>query len=147
MLPVIRNFERNLEPLWYRSGPWYGLGRLFDECWCDSLIGSRNFGNLDLYEDDESVHVEVELPGWKREDVELTMEEGVLHIEAHRNEKKQDRNANYHVRERRSGRWTRSIQLPTTVNEEKIEAAFKDGILKISLAKQAKSKAHKIEVK
>ena len=146
MLPILRKLDCHFGPLNHRV-PWNNLNRLFDEFWPDQNLGTHNFGNLDLHEDEGRVYFDVELPGCKSEDIELTLEDGILHLKAQRNEDNQSKENNYYVRERIMGNWTRSIQLPVAVNEENMEASFKDGILKISLEKQQKCKTHKIPIK
>ena len=146
MLPILRKLECNFSPLNYRA-PWNNLNRILDEFWTDQALGVQNFGNLDLHEDDERVYIDVELPGCKNEDIELNLEDQILHLKARRNEDNQSKENNYYVRERIMGNWTRSVQLPVAVHEENVQASFKDGILKISLEKQPKCKNHKIPVK
>ena len=81
------------------------------------------------------------------DDIEITLEDGVLHLQSHHSGETEEKDSNYYVRERVQGKWARSVQLPIAVNEENIQAVFTDGILKISLEKQPDKKAHKIEVK
>ena len=146
MLPIIRHFERRLVPPTPRCGR-NGLARLFDDLWSETVTSSlSNFGNLDLYEDSGSIHLDVELPGCRRDDIELSLEDGAIHLQAQRKEEKENRDANYYVRERTGGQWSRSIQLPEPVNEDHIDATFKDGILRIALEKQQKNEPHKIKI-
>ena len=146
MLPILRKFERNFEPIVLRN-PWHGFNRLFDDLLPDHWAGVKHFGNLDLYEDENNIHVEVELPGCERDNIDVSLEDNTLYLQAQRQENKEEKNKNYYVRERLQGQWSRSIQLPAPVAEENIQAAFKDGILKITLAKQEEAKPHKIKIK
>ena len=146
MLPIIGHFERRLVPLTRRPGR-NGLARLFDDLWSETVTSSlSNFGNLDLYEDSGSIHLDVELPGCQRDAIELNLEDGAIHLQAKRKEEKESKDANYYVRERIQGQWARSIQLPEPVNEDNIDATFKDGILRIVLEKQQKNEPHKIKI-
>ena len=145
MLPVIRHINRSLEPVSLRSH-WGDLERVFDEFWLGYLTNSRGFGSLDLYEDDQSIHIDVELPGVERKDIELTLEDGDLHIHAKRNLQKEEKETNYYVCERAEGQWSRSVRLPDQVQQNKIGASFRDGVLKVTLEKVEKSKPHKIEI-
>jgi len=123
------------------------LARLFDDLWSETVISdSSNFGNLDLYEDRGGIHLDVELPGCQRDDIELSLEDGAIHLQAQRKEEKESKDANYYVRERIRGQWSRSIQLPEPVNKDNIDATFKDGILRIVLEKQQKNEPHKIKI-
>ena len=106
-----------------------------------------DFDFKDLYEDEQSVHIEVELPGFKRSDVEVTLKERILHLQAKRSNAKPDKQANYYIRERLGGQWSREVQLLVAVNEDKVQATFKEGILKITIEKQQKPKPQKIEIK
>lgn len=142
MLPALRT--RNFWPLYHRD-PWHSLGRLFDEFWPRD-IAPQNYGSIDVYEDEEHIFVEVELPGVERDQIDLTLEDGLLSLQAERTEENESKNKNYYVRERSRGQWTRSVRLPSPVNEETVDASFKDGILKVTLEKQRQAKGHKIKV-
>ena len=146
MLPIIRHIERNFKPVSHRSN-CNGFSRLLDDVFSDSAVKLQNFGSLDLYEDDKNVYVEVELPGCERKDAALTLEDGMLHINASRSEEKEVPKTNYYVRERVPGTWSRSVRLPEDVQEDKIEATFKNGVLKVTMEKPEQSKPHKIEIK
>ncbi|MBN1764402.1 MAG: Hsp20/alpha crystallin family protein [Sedimentisphaerales bacterium] len=147
MLPILRRkFERNYDPIVLRN-PWHDLSRLFDDFLPEPWSGVKNFGNLDLYEDENNFHVEVELPGCRRDNIEVSLEDNTLYLQAKRQENKEEKDKNYYVRERVQGQWSRSIQLPAPVAENDIQASFKDGILKVTLAKQVDAKPHKITIK
>jgi len=143
MLPTIRT--KNLWPL-YRREPVANLERILEDFWPRDFT-SQNFGNLDVYDDEEHIYVEAELPGVDKDNLELSLEDGVLNLQAQRNETNETKNRNYYVRERSQGQWTRSIRLPVQVNEDNVKASFDSGILKIALEKQRKAKGRKIEVK
>ena len=84
----------------------------------------------------ESAHVlAVELPGLTREDVDLTIDGDALVICGHKAEETDDASATYRVSERRYGRFERSFPLPPDVDRSRIEAQFKDGVLKVTLPK------------
>ena len=145
MLPVIRRINRGMEPVSLRSN-WNDLERVFDEFWPGFLNNSRGFGSLDLYEDNQNIHIDVELPGVERKDIELTLEDDVLHMHAKRSLRKEEKDTSYYVRERAEGQWSRSVRLPEPVQQKKIAASFKDGVLKVTLEKEEKSQPHKIEI-
>jgi HSP20 family protein len=141
MLPILRNFE----PI-SRGPQWNNLGRLLDELWSGDLT-THKIGNIDVYEDDNKLYIDAELPGFKREEIAITLEDNVLLLEAQRGEEKEHQSNNYFVRERTQGKIARAIRLPVAVDEGKVEASFGDGVLKVSLEKHQKSKAHKIQIK
>lgn len=143
MLPIIRNnHTRSLRGADY----FRPLIRWFDDFF-DEATTTSHWGNIDVYEDDKNLYVEAELPGFKRDQISLTLQDGLLHLEARRDDKTEEKKENYYVRERRQGKWARSIQLPEIVQEDKVEATYNDGVLKITLEKQPERKVHKIEVK
>jgi HSP20 family protein len=142
MLPILRHFE----PL-TRRDPLENLSRLVEDFWPTEWLDRGDIGRINLYEDDDRLHVEAEMPGFSRDEIQLTIENNVLHLEAQRKEEKERKNANYYIRERSEGKWARMIRLPVPVEHDKVEANFKDGVLHIEIEKQQKSRTRKIEVK
>jgi HSP20 family protein len=121
------------------------LGRRFD-------TDQFQFGStpaLDLYEDKENVVVKVELPGMKKEDIAISLEDGVLTVSGERKQDSTQESATICRCERVSGRFERQISLPTPVDEAKIKATYTDGILTVTLprAEEAKPKQIPVEIK
>jgi len=102
---------------------------------------------LDVRETDEALIVEAELPGLKPEEYEVKVEEGVLSICAERKQEKDEKTKNYHRIERHYGRMERKLALPTTVEAEKVEASYKDGVLTVTLPKKVGAKSKTVAVK
>ncbi|ABG05249.1 heat shock protein Hsp20 [Rubrobacter xylanophilus DSM 9941] len=113
------------------------LDRMFDE-----VFGglSRRFGGgdlaewapaIDVYSKDGDLVIKAELPGMKPEDVDITLQEGVLTISGERKAEEEREGAGYFVRERRYGSFRRSMRLPEGVDESKIHARFEDGVLEV----------------
>ena len=101
---------------------------------------------LDLYQDKDNVVAVVELPGMKKEDIEISLREGTLTIGGER--KGQTSNGEKAERtERYIGKFRRSITLPTRVDANKISATYRDGILTVTLPKAEEAKPKQIEVK
>ncbi len=101
---------------------------------------------LDLYQDKDNVVAVVELPGMKKEDIEISLREGTLTIGGER--KGQTSNGEKAERtERYIGKFRRSITLPTRVDADKISATYRDGILTVTLPKVDEAKPKQIEVK
>ena len=143
MLPILRNHGLRC----VRPGETFGsLTRLLDDILPD-MQSWRHAGNLDVYEDDKNLYVEAELPGFSKDQIELTLEDGILHLKAEQKDEKEDKQENYFIRERRQANWARSLQLPVAVQEDDINATYQDGVLKVTLAKQAEKQTHRIEVK
>jgi HSP20 family protein len=134
------------------TGPVFGLRREIDRLFEDTFGGdSRRSGwapAVDIREDNTEIALEVELPGIKPSDVEVMAENGVLTI---RGEKQsgstEGSEGRYHVVERSYGSFTRSFQLPTGVDEQRIEADFSDGLLTIRIPKAALAQPRRIEIK
>lgn len=100
-----------------------------------------------LAETETAYEVTLDLPGVKPEEVHVEMRNGELWITGEKKEEKEEKGKAFHRLERTYGRFERLLPLPGTVNEEKIEAAFKDGVLKVTLPKAAENKARRIDVK
>jgi HSP20 family protein len=124
------------------------LGRFF---------GSRGYENgnylapygVDVREDADRLYVEAELPGFKKEEVDINMENQTLTISAEHKEEPQPKNGDkseWLLRERRYTRFQRSFTLPPTVDVGCVEAKLNDGILKITLNKREETKPRRIPV-
>lgn len=102
---------------------------------------------VDIVEDDREFLVKAELPELKREDVKVTVEDGVLTISGERRQEKEEKNKKYHRVEREYGSFVRSFTLPVNTSGDKVSADFKDGLLKVHLPKDAKAAPKAIEIK
>ncbi len=100
---------------------------------------------LDLYQNNDEIVAVVELPGMRKEDIELSLHDGILTISGERKEEvaKEDKTART---ERFVGKFRRSISLPTRVDAGKVNATYKDGILTVTLPKAEEVKPKQIEV-
>ena len=104
---------------------------------------------LDVRENANSITIEAELPGVEENDVSVTLANGVLTIKGEKKQEKEEKAENYHLTERSFGSFERSLRLPDTVDDAKVEAHFDKGVLKVTAAKKAEAvKAErKIEIK
>ena len=102
---------------------------------------------VDISEDDSEYVVKAELPEVKKDDVRVTMENGVLSISGERNVEKEEKDKKYHRVERAYGRFERSFTLPEGVDGTKITAEFKEGVLKVHLPKAENVKPRSVTVK
>ena len=100
-----------------------------------------------LKEDDENYILEAELPGLKKEDIKISLKNDVLTISGERKEEKEKKDKHSHIVERQYGSFYRSFTLPSGVEEDKIDATYKDGVLKVVLPKTEKAKVKEITVK
>ena len=101
---------------------------------------------LDVQEDKDSFKVRVELPGLKREDIEVSLQEGAVVISGERKEETVSEGTEVHRQERRYGKFTRTLTLPTAVSADKVAAQYKDGILTVTLPKAEEAKPKTIAV-
>lgn len=113
------------------------IDRMFDEVF--GGLGRRFGGGdlaewspaVDVYSKDGDLVIKAELPGMKPEDVDITLQEGVLTISGERKAEQEREGAGYYVKERRYGSFRRSMRLPEGVDESKIHARFEDGVLEV----------------
>lgn len=141
MLPVLRKVQLD------RRDPWnHWMGRFFDDVAPSEVFNHARIGSIDVYEDDTHLHVEAELPGFQQNQIDLTLEEGLLYLQAERETRDESEKDNYHLRERTFGKWNRAIRLPAAVQEDKIQAVYKDGLLSISMEKQNQQQVRKINI-
>lgn len=102
---------------------------------------------VDISETEAEYAIKAELPEVKREDVKVTVEDGVLTIQGERKQEKEEKGKKYHRVERSYGRFVRTFTLPDTVDEGKVKAEYADGVLHLHLPKSEKAKPKQIEVK
>jgi HSP20 family protein len=102
---------------------------------------------VDISEDDKEYLIKAELPEVKKEDVKVTVQDDVLTISGERTLEKEEKGKKYHRVERAYGSFARSFTLPEDADAAKVNAEFKDGVLKVRLGKSEKAKPKSIEVK
>lgn len=135
--------------------PWTGgmvpeLGSVLDDFFGRPLNSwSAWTPAADLYETEDAFVLEMELPGFDLDDIELTMERGVLTVSGSRSVQETDgtEGRTYHLRERSVDRFTRSYALPRSVDPDDIDASFAEGVLSVTLPKAPEAKPRRIEVK
>ena len=103
--------------------------------------------SVDIVEDEKEILVKAELPEMKKEDVKVTVDQGVLTISGERKLEKEEKNKKYHRIESSYGSFLRSFTLPVAVLAEKVSAEFKDGMLKVHLPKDMSAGAKSVEIK
>lgn len=101
---------------------------------------------LDVVEEDDKYIVKASVPGINPDDLEITYDNNMLTIKGEIKEEKEVEEKRYHIHERRFGTFSRSIVLPSTIDVDKIDAQYKDGILSLSLPKVEEAKPKKIKV-
>lgn len=124
------------------------VNRLFDLSWPtrDSGLFSGWSPALDVYDDKDRFGVTVELPGMKKEDIHLSIQDGVLTVSGERKHERENKEGETFRSERFFGKFQRSVTLPAMVDAAKVKASYKDGILSIDLPKAEEAKPKQIEV-
>ena len=102
---------------------------------------------VDITEDDKEYLIKAELPEVKKDEVKVTVENGVLTLSGERKFEKEENNKRYHRVERAYGSFTRSFTVPDDADDSKVSAEFKDGVLTVRLAKSEKARPKSIDVK
>lgn len=102
---------------------------------------------MDVYEDREHFYVKAELPGMRKEDIEISLHNGALSISGERKAETTYENAETHRTERFFGRFQRSISLPSAIAADQVKAHYKDGLLTVTLPKTEEAKPKQIDVK
>ena len=127
------------------------MNRLFETSL--GTFGMRDFGlfsgwspALDIHDEKDNLFVKVELPGMKREDIDISLHDGMLTISGERKQEVTSGEGEAFRSERYFGRFHRTVTLPTMVNPDKVKASYKDGILTIELPKAEEAKPKQIEV-
>lgn len=103
--------------------------------------------SVDISETEGEYQIKAEIPDVKKEDVKVTLEDGVLTIQGERKHEKEEKGKKFHRIERSYGSFVRTFSLPDVIDEEKVKAEFKDGVLNLHLPKSEKAKPKAIEVK
>ncbi len=102
---------------------------------------------VDVYQDDNNVYIETPLPGININDVSIAVENDVLTITGSREHKSEVDDKNYYRQEVRYGSFHRSVALPASVNGDKAEAVYQDGVLQVTIPKEERAKPKKIAIK
>ncbi|MBO9310048.1 MAG: Hsp20/alpha crystallin family protein [Chloroflexi bacterium] len=101
---------------------------------------------VDMTSDENSVTIRTALPGFKQDEIDISVQGNLLTISAESKAEREEKQANWHIREMRYGKFARTVSLPEDVMTDKAEATLEDGILTIKLPKQKPSPVHKIAV-
>jgi len=131
----------------YLGRGWLRPFRFERPSWAE---GARAFElktpRIDVIDQDEQIIVNAEVPGVKKENLEVTLSNNTLTIYGKTENKAEEKEGDYIRREISTGEVSRTVVLPADVDESKTKATFKDGVLELKLPKIAKSKRHKINI-
>lgn len=131
------------------------FNRLFDDFWGHSMLTNPAHWEedsvvwsprVDVKETENEYQVHADLPGLVKEDVSISLEDGVLTIKGERKQSEEAKEENQYYSERSYGNFSRSLNLPSKVDEKKIKASLKDGVLSISLPKVEEAKPREIAI-
>jgi len=127
------------------------LDRQFPALW-DTLSGrfpqvsGRSFPALNVWEEGDHLYAEAEVPGFKNEDLDISVVGNELTLKGHRQDQPGEKETVFHRRERGVGTFTRLVRLPVEVDANRVEAKLHDGVLLITLPKSEAAKPRKVQV-
>lgn len=140
----LSRMEREMERMFedFRLRPWSGFGwpRWWEQRFREPVV--------EVYEEKDDVMVKAELPGMKKEDIQINISENLLTLRGEKKEEREEKKEGYHYSERSYGSFERTIEIPREVQADKAKANFKEGVLEIRIPKteEAKRKEIKIQV-
>ena len=124
------------------------MDRVFDSLWYgDQPAAWENLPLLDVVENEKSVTVKAELPGYTPDQIDVRIEGNVLHLKGEMRKEDEKKDGQYHVHERSMNSFQRSISLPTEVDSNKTEATFENGVLTLTMPKNERAMPKRIEIK
>lgn len=140
-----------------RQRPWWmtPFGRepmgdvFFDRLWPEWQrdLGEQWTPSVDFYEKDNKYFLTAELPGMDKDDISVTVDKGVVTLTGKKESSREDKGTNYYLRESSYGSFSRSFRLPSEVEEDRVEASFKDGVLTLEMPHKEETATKKIEIK
>lgn len=146
-------FSRAMQPL-FGGDPFAGLQKEMDDLlnqfqagWSGDRLPAVTIPSLDLSETDNALQIRMDMPGLKAEEIDIEVSGNTIRISGEHKEEQEEKDRTYHRVERRSGSFARALTLPVPVQENKVNAECKDGVLTITLPKTEAAKTHKVTVK
>jgi HSP20 family protein len=130
-----------------------GLRQVMDRLFEDAFVMPRgtdgqNWGGppMNVFEEDDNLVVEAQVPGFSPDDIEVNVEQGVLTISGQTEAEEERKERNYLIREQRTGRFTRSLRLPATYTADACNAQFHQGVLRLEFPKAEEAKPRRISI-
>ena len=136
----LSQLQERMDRLFRDNAGYAGAGRE------ESLEQGSFIPAVDVYEDEHNITLKLEVPGIDQKDLDIRIENNTLTVRGERKLEKEEKQENFHRIERRYGTFVRTFQLPNTVDSEKVNANYENGVLKITLAKKAEAKPKQIQV-
>lgn len=148
-MSLIRWKQKNQEPFkslinWEDPLDSFSLFSHLDQ-YLNPFLGSKNPA-IDVSEDENNIFIKADLPGVEKQHISVSVNENVLTIKGERKSENEEKKKNYHAFERSYGVFERSLYLGTCVDQSKINAKYKDGVLEMILPKKEGAKARQIDV-
>ncbi len=122
------------------------LDTFFDSAVGQSVDRGGFHPGVDIVEHDNKYEIRVDLPGMKKDEVNIELEDNTLSVSGERKTEKEDKNKRYHLVESRYGTFTRSFTLPRNINRDSINAKMQDGVLNISIEKSEDAVSRQIKI-
>ena len=136
--------ERYFDELFRHPFPFFGQSPLLPRM--RSLEKGMISPTVDIFEEGKDVVVKAEIPGMKKDDINVDIDENSITISGEKKEEKREEKKDYHRVECSYGSFCRSFRLPDNVSADKAKASFKDGVLEIRMPKSGKAKKKKITI-
>uniref|UniRef100_A0A7V6CEG7 Hsp20/alpha crystallin family protein n=1 Tax=Thermodesulfobacterium geofontis TaxID=1295609 RepID=A0A7V6CEG7_9BACT len=134
----LQELKREMDRIWQE---------FFGKSWLtEKFEGIEWIPAIDVSETDNEIIVKVDVPGVNPEDIEISLSDNVLVIKGEKKKEEEEKKENFYRMERYYGNFVRSIQLPCDIEEEKISATYKNGVLKVVLPKKPEEKKKVIKV-
>ena len=148
---LIRTEERPAGPL----TPFRDIDRWFDDFFARPFAFPRVrmtamqeiIPDVDIYESDGDLILKAELPGMKKEDIEVTLSDGSITLSGEKKQEEEIKKKDYYKVERSYGSFRRTFSLPTDVKADKAKSTFKDGVLEVRIPKSEEAKSKEVKVK
>lgn len=102
--------------------------------------------SIDMYREGDNYVVECSVPGVRKEDVDITLDDNILNIRGHMRKSEEVKEENYHMREMRRGMFQRSVQLPDEIDPNKVSARIDNGLLRVTLTPTEQTKRRQLKV-
>ena len=138
---------RELEEMNSRLNRVFGRSALARDTDKDAMVAFDWAPSVDITETNEAFVIKAELPGVNKDDVKVAVEDGVVRIQGERKQEKEEKDKKFHRVERSYGSFMRTFGLPANVDEAKIQAQYKDGVLTVQLPKSPTAKPKAVDIK
>ena len=130
--------RRTGRPSWMTPYGGEGMGDVFfDRLWPEWRrdMGEEWTPSVNFFEKDGNYHITAEVPGMTKDDISVSIHEGLVSISGKKETTKEEKEANYYMKETRYGSFSRSFRLPGEVDETKVDATYRDGVLTVIMPK------------